>query len=136
MENPEERKIRIILALNEAKNAAPIGYVCQRCGIDETCESPCRNLRQLEDDGIIQRASPSTWSPSRDSPVRAASQNEEASSANGRNPTGTAHASARLALQSTRATCFLFLSSTATKNASPHGVPAIDIGGPASYMER
>jgi hypothetical protein len=64
MENLEERKTRIILALNEAKNAAPIGYVCQRCGIDETCESPCRNLGQLEDDGIVQRASPSTWSSS------------------------------------------------------------------------
>ena len=64
MENLEERKTRIILALDEAKNAAPVGYVCQRCGIDETCESPCRNLRQLEDDGIVQRASPSTWSSS------------------------------------------------------------------------
>jgi len=66
MDNLEERKTRIILALNEAKNAAPVGYICQRCGIDETCENPCRNLRQLEDDGIIQRASPSTWSPSRE----------------------------------------------------------------------
>lgn len=66
MENLEERKTRIILALNEAKSAAPIGYVCQRCGIDETCENPCRNLRQLEDDGIIQRTSPSTWSSSLD----------------------------------------------------------------------
>jgi hypothetical protein len=64
MENLEERKIRIILALNEAKGSAPVGYVCQRCGIDETCRNPCRNLRQLEDDGIIQRAPPSTWSPS------------------------------------------------------------------------
>lgn len=32
--------------------------------MDEACESPCRNLRQLEDDGIIQRAPPSTWSAS------------------------------------------------------------------------
>jgi hypothetical protein len=64
MDNLEERKTRIILALNEAKNAAPVGYICQRCGIDETCENPCRNLKQLEDDGIIHRASPSTWSPS------------------------------------------------------------------------
>jgi hypothetical protein len=66
MDNLEERKIRIILALNEAKSAAPVGYICQRCGIDETCENPCRNLRQLEDDGIIQRVSPSTWSASRE----------------------------------------------------------------------
>lgn len=66
MENLEERKIRIILALNEAKNAAPVGYVCERCGIDETCEAPCRNLAQLEDDGIVQRARPSSWSPSRE----------------------------------------------------------------------
>jgi hypothetical protein len=66
MENLEERKTRIILALNEAKNSAPVGYICQRCGIDETCENPCRNLRQLEDDGIIQRVSPSTWSASMD----------------------------------------------------------------------
>ncbi len=66
MDNLEERKTRIILALNEAKSAAPVGYICQRCGIDETCENPCRNLRQLEDDGIIQRVSPSTWSASRE----------------------------------------------------------------------
>ena len=64
MDNLEERKTRIILALNEAKNAAPVGYICQRCGIDERCENPCRNLAQLEEDGIIQRAHPSTWSPS------------------------------------------------------------------------
>jgi DNA-binding HxlR family transcriptional regulator len=64
MENLEERKIRIILALNEAKNAAPVGYVCQRCGVDETCETPCRNLKQLEEDGIIQRLPASTWSSS------------------------------------------------------------------------
>ena len=64
MDNLEERKTRIILALNEAKNAAPVGYICQRCGLDETCETPCRNLTQLEEDGIIQRAHPSTWSPS------------------------------------------------------------------------
>jgi hypothetical protein len=66
MENLEERKTRIILALNEAKSAAPVAYICQRCGIDGTCETPCRNLRQLEADGIIQRASPSTWSASRE----------------------------------------------------------------------
>jgi hypothetical protein len=64
MDNLEERKTRIILALNEAKNAAPVGYICQRCGTDETCENPCRNLTQLEEDGIIQRATPSGWSPS------------------------------------------------------------------------
>ena len=64
MDNLEERKTRIILALNEAKNAAPVGYICQRCGLDETCETPCRNLTQLEEDGIIQRAPASTWSPS------------------------------------------------------------------------
>jgi hypothetical protein len=64
MDTLEERKTRIILALNEAKNAAPAGYICQRCGIDETCENPCRNLRQLEDDGIVQRAPPSAWSAS------------------------------------------------------------------------
>jgi hypothetical protein len=66
MDNLEERKTRIILALNEAKSAAPVGYICQRCGIDKTCENPCRNLTQLEDDGIVQRASPSRWSPSQD----------------------------------------------------------------------
>jgi hypothetical protein len=66
MEYLEERKTRIILALNEAKSAAPVAYICQRCGIDGTCETPCRNLRQLEADGIIQRASPSTWSASRE----------------------------------------------------------------------
>ena len=64
MDNLEERKTRIILALNEAKNAAPVGYVCQRCGVDETCETPCRNLKQLEEDGIIQRLPASTWSSS------------------------------------------------------------------------
>ena len=66
MKNLEERKTRIILALDEAKSAAPVAYICQRCGIDETCETPCRNLSQLEDDEIVQRAPLNTWSPSHD----------------------------------------------------------------------
>lgn len=66
MKNLEERKTRIILALDEAKSAAPVAYICQRCGIDETCETPCRNLLQLEDDGVVQRAPLNTWSPSHD----------------------------------------------------------------------
>ena len=66
MKNLEERKTRIILALNEAKGAAPVAYICQRCGIDETCEAPCRNLSQLEGDGMVQRAPLNTWSPSHD----------------------------------------------------------------------
>ena len=60
----EEKKVKIILALGEAKNAAPVGYICQRCGIDDTCENPCRHVSQLEEDGVIQRLSPSAWSPS------------------------------------------------------------------------
>ena len=60
----EEKKVKIVLALGEAKNAAPVGYICQRCGIDDTCENPCIHLGQLEEDGIIHRVSPSTWSAS------------------------------------------------------------------------
>jgi len=64
MSTIEEKKIRIMLALDEAKNAAPVGYICQKCGTDDTCQNPCRHLRQLEEDGVIQRLSPSSWSPS------------------------------------------------------------------------
>ena len=64
MTNLEEKKIKIVLALGEAKNPAPVGYICQKCEIDETCENPCRHLRQLEEDGVIQRLSPSSWSAS------------------------------------------------------------------------
>lgn len=63
MTSLEEKKVRIILALSEAKNAAPVGYVCQKCGIDDACENPCRHLRQLEEDGVIRRLSPNSWSP-------------------------------------------------------------------------
>jgi hypothetical protein len=62
----EEKKVRIILALGEAKNGAPVQYVCERCGMDDTCENPCRHLTQLEEDGMVRRLSPSTWSPSLD----------------------------------------------------------------------
>ncbi len=64
MSGLEEKKIRIMLALEEAKNAAPVGYICQKCGMDDTCDSPCRHLSQLEQDGLIQRLSPSGWSAS------------------------------------------------------------------------
>jgi len=60
----EEKKASIVLALDAAKSGAPVGYICERCGIEETCENPCKYLKQLEEDGIIQRLPPSSWSAS------------------------------------------------------------------------
>lgn len=64
MANLEEKKLKIILALGEAKLGAPVGYICQKCGMDDRCQNPCIHLSQLEEDGVIQRLSPSTWSAS------------------------------------------------------------------------
>jgi hypothetical protein len=64
MPNLEERKVKIILALSETNNGAGVGYICQKCGVDETCESPCKHLTHLEEDGFIERLPPSSWSPS------------------------------------------------------------------------
>jgi len=62
----EERKVKIVLALSEAGNGAPAGYICQKCMTDETCDAmqamPCKPLVQLEQDGLIERLAPSSWS--------------------------------------------------------------------------
>jgi len=54
-----ESKVKVILALDQAKGAAPIGYISQKSGI----EDPRELLRQLEEEGIICMVSPSSWSP-------------------------------------------------------------------------
>jgi len=58
--NTEENKIKVVLALDQAKGPAPVGYVSQKSGI----EDPLELLRQLEEDGIVHRLPLNTWSPS------------------------------------------------------------------------
>ncbi len=60
MSEIEENKVKVILALDQAKGPAPIGYISQKTGID----NPRELLRQLEEDGIVQRSPSNTWSPS------------------------------------------------------------------------
>ncbi len=60
MSDIEENKVKVILALDQAKGPAPIGYISQKTGI----ENPRELLRQLEEDGIVQRLPFNSWSPS------------------------------------------------------------------------
>lgn len=60
MPNSEDNKIKVILALDQAKGPAPIGYISQKAGI----EDPRELLRQLEEDGIVHRLAVNSWSPS------------------------------------------------------------------------
>jgi len=60
MSDIEENKVKVILALDQAKGPAPIGYISHKTGID----NPRELLRQLEEDGIIQRLPFNSWSPS------------------------------------------------------------------------
>ena len=55
-----EDKAKILLALNKAKGAAPIGYISKHSGIKD----PCELLQQLEKDGLVCRLPPSLWCPS------------------------------------------------------------------------
>ena len=55
-----EKKIKIILALEQAKGAAPGGYIAQKSGIDD----PSELLRQLEEDGAVCRLPSDSWSAS------------------------------------------------------------------------
>jgi hypothetical protein len=58
MVNIEESKVKVILALDQAKGPAPIGYVTQKTGL----ENPNEILRQLEEDGIVRMLPASSWS--------------------------------------------------------------------------
>jgi len=56
----EEKKVKIILALDQAKGSAPIGYISKKSAI----ENPRELLRQLEEDGIVCCLPSNSWSPS------------------------------------------------------------------------
>jgi len=56
----EEKKVKIILALDQAKGPAPVGYISKKSGI----ENPRELLRQLEEDGIVYCLASNSWSPS------------------------------------------------------------------------
>ena len=47
----KENKAKILLALDMAKGAAPLGYISKHSGI----ENPCELLQQLEKDGLVRR---------------------------------------------------------------------------------
>jgi len=55
----QEKKVKIVLALDQAKSPAPIGYISKKSGI----ENPRELLQQLEKDGIVSRLPSSSWSP-------------------------------------------------------------------------
>jgi len=56
----QEKKVKIILALDQAKSPAPIGYISRKSGI----ENPLELLLQLEEDDIVYRLPSNSWSPS------------------------------------------------------------------------
>jgi hypothetical protein len=56
----EEKKVKIILALDQAKGPAPVGYISKKSDI----ENPRELLRQLEEDGIVCCLPSNSWSPS------------------------------------------------------------------------
>ncbi len=56
----EEKKVKIILALDQAKGPAPIGYISRKSAI----EDPLELLQQLEEDGIVCCLPSNSWSPS------------------------------------------------------------------------
>ena len=64
MNGYEEKKVKIVLALGEAKTPVPVGYICERCGMNRAYDNPSVHLDQLEQDGIVHRMSPSSWSAS------------------------------------------------------------------------
>jgi len=55
----QEKKVKIVLALDQAKSPAPVGYISKKSGI----ENPIELLQQLEKDGIVSRLTSSSWSP-------------------------------------------------------------------------
>jgi len=55
----EEKKVKIIMALDRARSPAPVGYISKKSGV----ENPLELLRQLEEDGIVCCPPSSSWSP-------------------------------------------------------------------------
>lgn len=55
----EEKKLKVLVALDRAKSPAPLGYVTKHTGVEE----PYELLEQLEKDGLVRRALPNDSSP-------------------------------------------------------------------------
>jgi len=49
-----EKKVKIILAMDQIKGPAPVHYVSQKSGVEDAEEL----LRMLEEDGVVSRAPP------------------------------------------------------------------------------
>ena len=49
-----EKKAKIVLEMDRMNCPAPVHHICRKCGVENSEEL----LRQLEQDGIIGRASP------------------------------------------------------------------------------
>ncbi len=49
-----EEKAKIVLEIDRMNGPAPVHHICKKCGVENAEEL----LRQLEQDGIIGRASP------------------------------------------------------------------------------
>ncbi len=56
----KEDKIRIIISLDRAKCAAPLGYISKHSRI----ENPLELLQELEKDGLVDRLPSGIWNPS------------------------------------------------------------------------
>lgn len=55
----EEKKVKVLVALDRARGPAPLGYIRVSSGVEE----PYELLEELEKDGLVRRALPSNWSP-------------------------------------------------------------------------
>jgi len=55
----EEKKVKVLVALDRAKSPAALGYISEHSGVEE----PYELLEQLEKVGLVRRAPPSDWSP-------------------------------------------------------------------------
>lgn len=64
MDNDEKKKI--LLAIERASGLVQMDYICAYCGDPIPCgiDHPCKQLKELENDGYIDRCQPTQWSPS------------------------------------------------------------------------
>ncbi len=54
----EEKKLKVLVAVDRARGPAPLGYITEHSGAEE----PYELLEQLEREGLVRRSPPSAWS--------------------------------------------------------------------------
>lgn len=63
----DDKKTRILLAVEKASGSTPMGYICVYCSAPAApcdIDHPCELLNELEIEGYIKRCPPNSWSPS------------------------------------------------------------------------